>query len=246
MVRRWIHTSGVWLALMLAAVPASAQIVQSVNVGGGWIWPRGFESRVAGDTIVANLSSSDPLVFDIDWFDGGQVFGEWNVAFGDRLEVSGGISYYQQTVPSYYRDFFNDATGFPVSQDLKLRMMPITGIVRFLPVGRPSSFQPYVGGGFAVVNWKYSEAGEFVATDECTPDGGCPIFAASFVESSTDLGAVFVMGARVPIGGDIYGLTFEYRYQWAEGETGGIDNGFLGPKIDLSAASFNIGFLIRF
>jgi hypothetical protein len=229
----------VFLAVLLAASPASAQVVQSLNVGGGWVWPRGFDSRVDGDVLIANLSDSEPLLFDIQRFRGGQLFGEWNVAFGNHVEVSGGFSYYQRTVPSVYRDLVND-NGFEIAQKLKLRMMPITGIVRFLPIGEPSEFQPYVGGGLAVINWRYSEAGEFVDTTDYS------VFAARFVESSTDLGAVFVVGARVPIDGDVYGLTLEYRYQWGQGDTGGFENGFLGDKIDLSAGSFNIGFLIRF
>jgi hypothetical protein len=227
------------LAMLVAAAPASAQIVQSLNVGGGWVFPRGFDSRVDGDTLVANLSSSEPLLFDIKDFRGGQIFGEWNVALNERVEFSGGVSYYQRTVPSVYRDLVNE-DGFEIEQDLKLRMIPITGIVRFLPIGRPSDFQPYVGAGLAVVNWRYSEAGEFVDTSDFS------IFADRFVKSSTDLGGVFVLGARVPIDGDVYGLTLEYRHQWAQGDTGGIDNGFLGDKIDLSGGNFTIGFLIRF
>jgi len=239
MDRRWGLASGICAVVLLAASTASAQVVQSLNVGGGWVWPRGFDSRIDGDVLIADLSSEDPLLFDIGRFRGGQIFGEWNVAFGDHVEVSGGLSYYQRTVPSVYRDLVND-NGFEIAQDLKLKMMPITGIVRFMPVGTASEFQPYVGGGLAIINWRYSEAGEFVDPTDFT------IFAARYVASSTDLGAVFVLGARVPIDGDIYGLTLEYRYQWGQGDTGGIEKGFLGDKIDLGAGSFNIGFLIRF
>jgi len=239
MIRRLLQTGFAMAVIALSASTASAQIVQSLNVGGGWVWPRGFDARVDGDVLIADLSSSDPLLFDLDRFHGGQVFGEWNVAFGDHVEVSGGVSYYQRTVPSVYRELVNES-GFEIAQELKLRMVPVTGIVRFLPVGSPSEFQPYVGIGVSVINWRYSEAGEFVDPTDYT------IYAARYVESSTDIGTVFVAGARIPIDGDIYGLTLEYRYQWGVGDTGGIENGFLGDKIDLGAGSFNIGFLIRF
>ncbi len=239
MIHTLVRGIAVLGTVMLAAGPASAQVVHSLNVGGGGFWPRGFDARVDGDVLIENLSSGEPLLFEIGKFRGGQVFGEWNVVFDDRVEVSGGIGFYQRSVPSVYRDLIND-NGFEIAQDLKLRMIPITGIVRFLPVGRPSEFQPYVGGGLTVVNWRYSEAGEFVDTTDFS------VFAARYVQKSTDVGAVFVLGARVPIGGDIYGLTLEYRHQWVTGDTGGIDNGFLGDKIDLSGGSFNIGFLIRF
>jgi len=127
----------------------------------------------------------------------------------------------------------NFETGLPIAQDLKLRMVPVTGIVRFLPAGRASTFQPYVGAGLAAINWRYSESGEFV-------DENFDIFVARFSETGTSLGAVFVLGGRIPIDGDIYGLTLEYRHIWGEGDTGGIANGFLGDKIDLSVV-VNVG-----
>ena len=41
-------------------------------------------------------------------------------------------------------------------------MVPISGVVRFLPFGQAGGFQPYVGGGVSAVNFRYSETGEFV------------------------------------------------------------------------------------
>ncbi len=241
MFRKLVQTAGMFAFVVGAASTASAQVVQSLNVGGGFVWPSGYDARfdVDRETLIANLTSEDPLQFDISRFRGGQFFGEWNVAFGDHVEVSGGVSYYQRTVPSVYRDLV-DESGRDIAQNLKLRMIPITGIVRFMPVGSASEFQPYVGAGLAVINWRYSEAGEFVDPADYT------IFGARYVASAVDIGPVFVLGARVPLDGDIYGLTIEYRYQWATGDTGGIDAGFLGDQIDLRAGSLTFGFLIRF
>jgi hypothetical protein len=241
MFRKLVQTAGMFAFVVGAASTASAQVVQSLNVGGGFVWPSGYDARfdVDGETLIANLTSEDPLQFDISRFRGGQFFGEWNVAFGDHVEVSGGVSYYKRTVPSFYRDLVNES-GRNIAQDLKLRMVPITAMVRFMPVGSASEFQPYVGAGLAVISWRYSEAGEFVDPSDYS------IFAARYAASAVDLGPVVAIGARVPLDGDIYGLTIEYRYQWGTGDTGGIDAGFLGDKIDLRAGSLTFGFLIRF
>ena len=57
---------------------------------------------------------------------------------------------------------------------------------------------------------------------------------------------VVVGGIRVPMGGDVYSLSLEGRYQYGVGKTGGEDAGFVADKIDLSGGSFNVGFLVRF
>ena len=55
------------------------------------------------------------------------------------------MGYYNKSVPSRYRDIvnghFTDTTAddTDIEQTISLRMVPITGIVRFLPFGRASS-----------------------------------------------------------------------------------------------------------
>jgi hypothetical protein len=229
---------GLALALTLSA-PASAQVVQSLQVGFGAFLPRGFDSRVAGDVLVENLTSIEPLRFEIGNFRSAQIFGEWNVAFGDHVEVGAGIGYYGRRVPSVYRSLVN-ANGREIEQDLRLRIVPVQGVVRFMPFGRLGEFQPYVGAGLGLLTWRYTESGEFV--DTFTYD----IFEARYVATGTDVGAVLLGGLRVPIRGDIYAMTLELRYQFGSGDTGGTGAGFLNDKIDLSGANLNFGFLIRF
>jgi hypothetical protein len=226
-------------AILFVAAPASAQVVQSLHVGAGGFFPRGFDARVEGDVLIENLTTVEPLFFEIGDFNSGLVLGEWNVAFGDHIEVGAGIGYFRRTVPSVYRDLIND-DGREIEQELRLRVVPVTGIVRFLPVGSPDEFQPYVGIGVSLLNWRYSEVGEFVDLSDFS------VFTARFKASGAAPGAVVVYGARIPIDGDIYGLTLEGRYQWGEGDTGGFDAGFLGDKIDLGGGSFTVGFLVRF
>jgi hypothetical protein len=87
MMRTWVRSGALALTLAVGAgvAPAAAQAVHSLSVAGGWVWPRGFDARVDGDVLVANLSSEEPLLFDIGRFKGGQILGEWNVTFNDRV-----------------------------------------------------------------------------------------------------------------------------------------------------------------
>jgi hypothetical protein len=240
MMRTFIRLTGAATLALLVAAPAWAQTVQGLQVGFGAFSPRGFDSRVDEDTLVANLNAFEPLLFEIGDFKGATVFGEWLVAFGDHVEVAAGVGYYSRSVPSIYENLIDQQDNSEIAQRLKLRVVPVTGVVRFLPFGRMGDFQPYIGGGVGVLNWRYTEIGEFVDTFDDS------IFDGRFVSSGTTVGPVFLGGARIPIRGDIYALTFEYRYQSGSGDTGGLANDFLGEKIDLSGGNFNFGFLIRF
>lgn len=235
---RWIPIAGAWLVATLMAVPASAQIVQSLHVGFGGFFPRGFDIRTPGDTLVADLSDAEPLAFQIGRFRSGQAFGEWNVQFGKHIELGGGVSYYSDHVPSVYANKIN-ADGSEIEQSLGLRMVPVTGVVRFLPWGTPRTAQPYVGVGVSAIRWRYAESGQFLNPDDS-------IYTDRFIATGTSVGPVALIGLRAPVGGDIYALTMEWRYQFAKGNTGGLAAGFLGDKIDLGGGSLNFGFLVRF
>jgi hypothetical protein len=252
------------LALAVWAAPASAQVIHSIQFGAGLVLPRGFDGREEGDVLVENLTGfviepglTSALAFPevegcfdrfnvlshppscVKGFRTGQVFGEWNIAFGDRIEVGIGVAFHRKSVLSVYRDLFNE-NGADIVQDIKLRVIPFTGVVRFMPFGRAGDFQPYVGVGVGLLNWRYSETGDFVDTSDFT------IFPERFVADGNSPAGLLLGGIRVPLGGDIYALTLEGRYQWATGDTGGFDAGFVGDKIDLGGGQFNIGFLVRF
>lgn len=238
----------VFITALASAAPASAQVVQSLSFGGGVFSPKGFDSRVDGDVLVRDAYGeavpaipqlSDALLFDMSDFRSGQLFGEWNLAFGNHVEIGAGVGFYKRTVPTVYLDLVDDFDR-EIEQDISLRVTPITGVVRFLPFGRAGSVQPYVGAGVGLFNYRYSESGRFVDTD--TLD----IFEDTFTATGWAPGGVVLGGVRLPLGGDIYGLTLEGRYQFATGETGGLDEGFLDDKIDLGGLGFNVGFLVRF
>jgi hypothetical protein len=248
MMRSVFRAGSLMVVLAAMAAPASAQVIHSFTLGAGVFAPRSFDTRVAGDVLVANLTQPEvlpgvtgSLEFGIKKFRAYPVFGEWNVSFGNHVEIGAGVGFYQRAVNSRYADLVNGArNNADIEQTLRLRVIPLTGVVRFLPFGEVGGFQPYVGVGVAVLNFRYSETGEFVDLSDFA------IFQDRYVANGTAVGGLVLGGLRLPMGGDVYALTLEGRYQRAEGKTGGLNAGFLGDKIDLSGAFFNIGFLIRF
>lgn len=230
-------------AAMLAPAAASAQVVQvsradarnMVGFNLGYFALRGEDSRVEGDVLWEDLQS---LAFDINDFNGFTFGGEYLYAFGDYLEAGGGVGYYQHTVPSVYRGYVN-ANGTEIQQDLKLRVVPFTATVRFLPIGRANAVEPYVGVGVGIFNWRYTETGEFVDFS----DGS--IFRDRYEASGTSAGPVVLAGLRAPVG-DAFSVGGEVRWQSAEGDTKPEESGLLGPKIDLGGWTTSFTFHFRF
>ena len=186
-------------AAIFAPTVAQAQITrvsgpdtrQSIGLTLGGFFVTREDSRVSGDVLVADLSDVQPLLFEIEDFDGFSIGGEWLVGLGEYLEAGVGAGYYQKTVPSIYRDLEN-ANGGEIEQDLKLKIVPVTGTVRFLPLGRRSGVQPYVGVGIGAFNWRYSESGEFVDTSDDS------IFRNTYVAKGWTAGPVILGGIRFP------------------------------------------------
>lgn len=228
-------------AVILAPSPAQAQITRVNNADWnqafgfkiGHFGLKGLDSRGSDDVIFNNY---DSLLFDIEEFNGVSVGGEWLIALGRYLEAGADVMYHQGSVPSIYRDLVNE-NGFEIAQELKLRTVPISGTVRFLPAGR-GSIQPFIGAGISVIPWRYSETGEFV-------DFNGDIFFDSFVADGTEVGPVVLGGLRFAVG-DAWLVGFEYRYQDAKGDTGGLDAGFVGDKINLGGHHWNFGIHFRF
>jgi hypothetical protein len=239
MLRNFARTAA-WLAALIAvilvAAPASAQVVQGFQFGAGGFMPQGFDGRPANDVLVTDLTTIPTLSFDISHFNGAQIFGEYNVDLGRHLEVGAGVGYYRRTTPSVYTSFVNNNDGSDITQNLRLRVVPVSAVVRFMPFGRPGHVQPYIGAGVAALVWRYSEFGQFL-------DANNNIFQATFVGTGTTPAGIVLGGIRLPMNGDIFGLMAEVRYQWA---TGNLDpNNFLSNRIDLTGTSFTIAFQVR-
>jgi hypothetical protein len=211
-----------------------------VNFTLGRFVPFGYDARVSeggrgfvsDDVLAAN---SEFLAFDIDDFAGASVGGEWLIPLGNFFEAGAGVSFSKQTVPSVYIDYV-DPDGTEIDQDLKLRTTPIAFTFRVLPLGQRAAFQPYFGAGLGIVNWRYTEIGEFVDFG-----AGLEIFEDTFEATGTSTGPVILGGLRfagrnATVGGEI-------RYQKAEGD---LSNDFAGSTIDLGGWTYNFTVGVRF
>jgi len=221
----------------LPAAPASAQQLLNLQIGG--FVPTG--SQTNGGTVINDRANGDVLAGDIPFldfnlndFNGPTVNGEWLFGVGDNVEAGLGIGFYSRTVPSVYANLVN-ADGTEIEQDLKLRVVPFTATVRWLPIGRKGGFVPYLGAGIGVFSWRYQETGQFVDTTDNS------IFSGTFTGSGSTVGPVVLGGVRVPVGE--WGIGGEIRYQHAKGDLPS-DQGFAGTTIDLGG--FNYLFSINF
>ena len=220
--------------LMVAAVmtPSIASAQQTLNFSFGGFVPRGEDGRSREDVLVNNR---DFLAFNIKDFNGATVGAEWLAGIGDKLEAGLGAGYYARRVPAVYLNFVN-ANGTEIEQDIKLRVVPFTATVRFLPMGHHNGIEPYIGAGVGVLAWRYSETGEFLATDRS-------IFRGNFVTKGSAAGPVILGGIRIPVGS--WGLGFEARHQSAEGKIP-ADQDFAGTTIDLGGFTYNFTIHVRF
>jgi hypothetical protein len=225
-------------ALGLATVlltPSTTYAQQSLNLSLGGFVPAGEDTRGdidGGDVLVNNL---DFLAFNVKDFNGATVGAEYIVGLTPFVDASLGIGAYRRTVPSVYADLVN-ANQSEIEQDLKLRIIPFTATVRFLPAGRDAALVPYIGAGVGVFNWRYVESGDWV-------DSNDDIYRDSFSGSGTATGPVILGGLRIPAGAwDIGG---EVRWQKAKGDLPGSES-FSADSINLGgwtyAATFNIHF----
>ena len=209
---------------------ASAQQQVSFSVGG--FSPRSEDARTSSDVLVNNL---DFLAFRISDFAGPLFGAEYLAGLGNNFDAGVGVGFYQRSVPTVYTDFTN-SNGTEIEQDLKLRVVPFTATVRWLPMGHHNGVEPYIGAGVGVFNYRYSESGQFLATDRS-------IFRGTFVGSGTATGPVILGGIRVPVGS--WSVGGELRYQSAEG-TLPADQDFAGSKIDLGGITYTFTINVRF
>jgi len=229
---RFISTGLLLLGFVAVSTPAQAQD-QGFSVSFGYFSPRGEDGRVSGDVLNADRCIDtafvcEPLLFEVDDFGGFSFGGEYLVGIGKYIEAGAGVGFYQQTVPAIY-DLVTRPDDTEIEQDLKLRIVPITGTLKFVPTGRDASIQPYVGAGIAALFWSYSETGEFV-----DPVDGS-IFRDSFSADGTEFAPIFFGGLRAPVSASMM-IGGEVRYQLADAEL--PEDEFLGDRIDLGGWTF--------
>jgi hypothetical protein len=215
---------------ILGSPSASAQQQVSFSVGG--FSPKSADSRGPDDVLANNL---DFLAFNISDFTGPVFGGEYIAGIGRNFDAAFGVGFYQHSVPTVYTDFVN-SNGTEIQQTLKLRVVPFTATVRWLPMGHHKGVEPYIGAGVGIFNYHYSETGQFLATDNS-------IFAGTFEGSGTTAGPVILGGVRVPVGS--WGIGGELRWQTAEGDLP-KDQDFSGNKIDLGGLTYTFTINVRF
>ena len=216
---------------VLAPTPGYAQ--QSVNLYVGGFVPRSADARTLGDVIIADEAF---LSFDRNPFGAtAAVGGEWEFPLISHLDGSLGIGISSKSVGSVYTSLVNtDGTDIPQTE--KLRIVPLTALIRFLPLPHDAPIQPYIGAGVGALRWRYSETGAFV-------DASNNVFQGNYVGSGWATGPVVIFGATVPLGPG--GVGFEGRYQSAAGDLP-ADQGFAGTKIDLGGWTWSATFKVRF
>jgi hypothetical protein len=200
--------------------PPRASAQQSINLFVGGFVPRSFSDRGRDDVLFAN---TDALLFNIKDFRGATAGAEYLVWLGDFFDAGLGVGIYSRTSPAIYRDFVRPDNS-EIEQDLKLRIVPFTATIRYLPLGHHDAIEPYIGGGVGIYRWRYSETGDFL-------DVNNNIFRDTFVGTGTTVGPVILGGVRVPVGR--VGLGGEIRYQGGKGD--------LPPEETFAASKINLG-----
>lgn len=224
------------LAVVMLAAPAGAQ--QSLSLNLGYFTLRGEGGRVQGDTIVENLLSTPPFALDyrVSDFNNVTYGAEWLFPLGTFLEGGLGVNYYARTVPSFYRDLVNK-NGSEITQDIRLKTVPVTATIRFIPTGHRAAVQPYIGAGVGIIPWRYSENGDFA-------DPSLNIFQWEYRDSGTAVGPVFFGGIRFGLSRG-FALGGEIRYQLANAA---LDRtvGFQGDHLDLGGITYQTNFIVKF
>jgi hypothetical protein len=142
-------------------------------------------------------------------------------------------------VPSVYAGF-TDVDGSEIEQDLRLRLVPVALTVRVLPLGQRSAVQPYFGAGLGIINWRYSETGEFIDFAQ-----GGAIFREQYVASGSETGPLLLGGLR--FAGDSVSSGFEVRYQSADAPLGSAFGSTRpNPRIDLGGWMYQFTIGMRF
>jgi hypothetical protein len=205
---------------MLAASARPALAQQTLNLSWGYAMMP-VEGRAATDIL---LIEHHDLVFDISDFSAAVIGGEWLVPIGRLFEAGGGVAFSRKTVATVHVGQVN-RDGSPIPRELRLRQMPMAFTVRVLPLGQSYSVQPYAGGGVAVINWRFSESGDFVASDRTVFRG------EAYSAKGNAVGPVALAGLRVS--GDTLAFGLEGRYQKARGSFGPVFARLREPDIDL-------------
>lgn len=197
--------------------------------GSGSLWER-------------SLESFDFELEDFTYITGGV---ELNLHLMGRLEVSAGVDAYSRQVSSSYRDFVSEE-GASINQSFKLRVLPITGGLRLLPLGKQHRWIPHVAAGAGLYRYTYETSGGLV--DRSTQE----VSFASFDESGfapglyVGAGLEFCFQEGVDPGQGWYGFV-QFRRHWATPTLNGHELIDRAPgELSIGGNEVSLGVSLRF
>jgi hypothetical protein len=193
-----------------------------------------------GDSQVWTLNTEtfDFDVGDFNYWMGGV---ELDLELTNYLDVAIGFDGYNRRVESTYRDFVRDG-GAEIPQNFKLKVLPITGGLRLLPLGKFRKLIPHVAVGTGLYYFDYQEEGDFI-------DGtSFEVFPGTFHDRGfvpglqAGAGAEYMFSEGIEPGEGWY-LFGQFRRHWVSAELAGD---FTGEKLDLGGAEIAFGLSLRF
>jgi hypothetical protein len=241
--------------IALTAISASADAAQ----GGGpqrsadflFSSPRGFIGVRGGVELPRTDSDiygffTDLLTLDKGDFNAALLGVDVGVAVIPRMDVQFGFELSEGGGSSEYRDYV-DTDDLPIVQDTKLRVVPVTGSVRFYltPRGRqvsrfafvPAKVRAYAGGGIGFVWYELIQTGDFVDFTDLS------IFTSTFRSSGWSFATQAFGGVEVGLGTRWF-FSFEGKYLWSSSDLQGDFVRF--EPIDLSGARISAGINFMF
>ena len=225
------------LALGLVAASPAAGWASGLELRIGGFFPHG-ESDLFADvnelySPVGELRGVKPN--DFDGVYGGAEY-SFNVA--EHVEMGFSLDGYSNSNSTVYKEFTRP-NGDEIHQELKLSLIPVGVSLRFLPLDRFATVQPYVTVGADAIFYQYEEFGDFIDFFSDNLD----IRADSFESDGIAFGGHAAAGVRIPLGHD-FAITAEGRYQFAQKKH--MDDDFNLNHLDLNGASATIGIRLRF
>ena len=189
------------------------------------------------ENLLFNPSSLDGMDFSLG------LYSQRNnhLAFGVKLD------HYNESVVTEDR-FYEYEDGSPILQSISLEKSYIGMEMILTPFGAgerfgshawaPKTFVPYLRLGAGILDWDYSENGDFVDYSDLT------IFYDTYYSTGSTLGLQLGAGFRVKISPRM-DAHFDYTYTHAEDSLNGSD--FIGfGDLDLSSTSARVGITIKF
>ena len=219
---------------VLAASTHPAYAQQTVNLSWGYSMMR--TGRVPTDIL---LIEHNDLAFNFSDFNVPAIGVEWLMPIGNLYEAGLGASFSRDTVPTVHVGVVN-SDGSAIPRELRLRQMPIALTVRVLPLGQSYSVQPYIGGGVAVINWHFSESGDFAAATRRT------IFRGEKYSATGSAPGVTLLAGMRAVTRDTYAFGIEARYQRARGHFGPVFARQVNPDLDLGGLTLLVTAGMRF